>query len=129
MGRLIRYSVWIFLSLLLVCLLRFSFLPGAGAVYRRVFLPHWSEYLHGISMIPIYGLSSFGPGWGLMITLSSFNKFKTDIKKTSWAIGLMQMLIMVAISLLCHLTERYFKGKQISTHLTGINSSQRQVWC
>ena len=61
-------------------------------------------------MIPNYGLSGFGPGWGLIITLSSFNKFKTNIKKSSWLIGLGQMVIMIALSLLIHLTERYFKG-------------------
>ncbi|XP_046810663.1 sodium- and chloride-dependent neutral and basic amino acid transporter B(0+)-like [Lucilia cuprina] len=109
MGQLIRYSVRVFICLLVICLIRFSFLPGAGAVYRKVIIPPWVNYIHGITMIPIYGLSAFGPGWGLFITLSSFNKFKTNIKKTSWIIGLAQMFIIVAISLLTHLTERYFK--------------------
>lgn len=61
-------------------------------------------------MIPIYGLSAFGPGWGLMITLASFNKFKTNIKKSSWIICLIQMFIMLGLNLLINLTERYFKG-------------------
>ncbi|KAI8125154.1 Sodium- and chloride-dependent glycine transporter 2 [Lucilia cuprina] len=105
MGQLIRYSVRILICLLVICLIRFR----AGAVYRKVIIPPWVNYIHGITMIPIYGLSAFGPGWGLFITLSSFNKFKTNIKKTSWIIGLAQMFIIVAISLLTHLTERYFK--------------------
>lgn len=69
-------------------------------------------------MIPIYGLSAFGPGWGLFITLSSFNKFKTNIKKTSWIIGLAQMFVIVALTLLVHLTERYFKGMRVIHKLT-----------
>lgn len=88
----------------------FSFLPGAGTVYRRIFLPSGINCIFGLTMIPNYGPSGFGPGWGLIITLSSFNKFKTNIKKSSWLIGLGQMLIMIALSLLIHLTERFFKG-------------------
>ncbi|TMW40890.1 hypothetical protein DOY81_014030, partial [Sarcophaga bullata] len=83
-GQLIRYSVWTFVSLLAVSIVVFSFLPGAGSVYRKVFLPSWIRCIIGLSMIPNYGLSGFGPGWGLIITLSSFNKFKTNIKKSSW---------------------------------------------
>ncbi|XP_037812916.1 sodium- and chloride-dependent neutral and basic amino acid transporter B(0+)-like [Lucilia sericata] len=109
LGQLIRYSVWIFVGLLIICLIRFSFLPGAGVVYRKVFMPYWREYLYSFNMLPMYGLSAFGPGWGILITLSSFNKFKTNIKKSSWIIALGQMLVIVALSLITQLSERYLK--------------------
>lgn len=110
-GQLIRYTVWTVIGLLVLFVIRFSFLPGAGHAYYNAFIPRWSDILKGLVSIPIYGLSSFGPGWGLFITLSSFNKFKTNIINYSWYIGLGQLLLTLGLNMLVHLTEKYFGGK------------------
>lgn len=122
---MIRYSVWILCGLLLLFLIRFSFLPGAGNVFRHAFIPSWRDVAHSITSIPIFGLSAFGPGWGLLITLSSFNKFKTNIIKYSWYIGFGQLFIMIGLEMLVHLSELYFGGKfgylfELSCGLTNI---------
>ncbi|XP_065357419.1 sodium- and chloride-dependent neutral and basic amino acid transporter B(0+)-like isoform X2 [Calliphora vicina] len=108
LGQIIRYTVWTLVGLLVLFLIRFSFLPGSGRVYRRVIIPTWRDIVNGICSIPIYGLSAFGPGWGLFITLSSFNKFKTNIMKQSWLIGLGQLGIIIGLDLLANFTEQYF---------------------
>ncbi|KAM7353631.1 sodium- and chloride-dependent neutral and basic amino acid transporter B(0+)-like isoform 1-T1 [Cochliomyia hominivorax] len=107
-GQMIRYTVWTLCGLLLLFLLRFSFLPGSGTVYKRVAIPTWRDVVHGLISIPVYGFSAFGPGWGLFITLSSFNKFKTNIMKQSWIIGFGQLGIILGLDLLANLTEKYF---------------------
>lgn len=93
-----------------MCLLRFSFLPGSGTVYRRFVIPTWRDIVHCLASIPIYGLSAFGPGWGLFITLSSFNKFKTNIMKQSWIIGLGQLGVILGLDMVTNLVEQYFNG-------------------
>ncbi|XP_065358428.1 sodium- and chloride-dependent glycine transporter 2-like [Calliphora vicina] len=107
-GKIIRYTVWILLGLLVLLIIRFSFLPGSGGVYGSFFTLTWSDITNGLASIPIYGLTAFGPGWGLFITLSSFNKFTTNIIKQSWFIGLGQMVILIGLDLLANLTEQYF---------------------
>ncbi|XP_023296355.2 sodium- and chloride-dependent neutral and basic amino acid transporter B(0+)-like isoform X2 [Lucilia cuprina] len=107
-GVIVRYTVWTLVGLLTVCLIRFSFLPGSGHVYRRVVIPTWRDIVNGLASIPLYGLSAFGPGWGLFISLSSFNKFKTNIMKNSWLIGLGQLGIIIGLDLLANFTEQYF---------------------
>ncbi|XP_065357644.1 sodium- and chloride-dependent glycine transporter 2-like isoform X2 [Calliphora vicina] len=107
-GQIIRYTVWILLGLLVLLIIRFSFLHNSGAVYARFFTLTWSDITNGFASIPVYGLTAFGPGWGIFITLSSFNKFKTNIMKQSWFIGLGQMLIVIGLDLLSNLTRQHF---------------------
>lgn len=99
------------LGLLVFLLIRFSFLPGAARVYGHLFMPSLRDIIAGIGAIPIYGISTFGPGWGIFITLSSYNKFKTNIIKSSWLIALGQFFLLLILDLLMNLTEVYFRGK------------------
>lgn len=80
-------------------------------MYRHLFIPTWRDIGAGIAAIPIYGISGFGPGWGLFITLSSYNKFKTNIVKYSWIIGLGQFFLILGIDMLQNFTEVYLRGE------------------
>ncbi|XP_037814649.1 sodium- and chloride-dependent glycine transporter 1-like [Lucilia sericata] len=108
-GAIIRYTIWILLALLSVLLIRFSFLPGSGKVYYSVFVPSWVNFTNSLISMPIYSIYSFGPGWGLFITLASFNKFKTNVMQKSWLIGLGQLAIVIGLNLLANLIKQYFK--------------------
>ncbi|KAI8125157.1 Sodium- and chloride-dependent neutral and basic amino acid transporter [Lucilia cuprina] len=81
-GQLIRYSVCIVIVLLILLIVRLSFIPGVGEVFSDIFTPNWPDFIDGIKSIPNYGISAFGPGWGLILTLASFNKFNTNIRYT-----------------------------------------------
>lgn len=89
-------------------LIGFSFLPGAEFVYSQAFRVRWRELVASVLTIPLYGMSAFGPGWGLFITLGSFNKFKTNIIKSSCLIAFGQFFMIVAMEFLTKLTESYF---------------------
>ncbi|XP_061402550.1 sodium- and chloride-dependent neutral and basic amino acid transporter B(0+)-like [Musca vetustissima] len=121
-GVIIRYCVWTLLGLLLFLLIRFSFLPGAEKVYRHLFIPTWRDVEVGIAAIPIYGISAFGPGWGLFITLSSYNKFKTNIVKYSWIIGLGQFFLMLGIDMLQNFTEVYLRVKTDNNYYSEVEN-------
>ncbi|XP_075152759.1 sodium-dependent proline transporter-like [Haematobia irritans] len=110
-GLIIRYSLWIVLGLMSLFIVAFSFLPGAANVYSNMFqLPNH----HVVSMvvaIPILGISALGPGWGMVISLSSFNKFNTNIIKSSCLIVLGQFAITFGLDLLAKLSEAFFYEK------------------
>ncbi|XP_065356100.1 sodium-dependent proline transporter-like [Calliphora vicina] len=108
-GKIIRYTIWTLLGLLVILIIRFSFLPGYGHVFRRFGIPNRVDIIKGILSIPFDGVIALGPGWGLFITLSSFNKFKTNIMKQSCLIGLGQLVIVIGLVLLANFTEKYFK--------------------
>ncbi|XP_073825460.1 sodium- and chloride-dependent neutral and basic amino acid transporter B(0+)-like [Musca autumnalis] len=99
-GQFIRYSVQLVLGLMLLFILRYSFVPGTMAHYRRILLPNWKDFVAELAKLPAYGVSAFGPGWGLFITLSSFNKFRTNITRSSWIIGIGQMFVIFALDML-----------------------------
>lgn len=109
---MVRYGMWILLLLLTLCLIRFSFLEDAGTIYRQAFTTiDWSTLLDGLMMAPIYTITAFGPGWGVLISLASHNTFKTNVFRYSWYIGLGQIFILVALNVVAMLTEHYFHGK------------------
>lgn len=110
-GLIIRYTVWLICGLLVLFLIRFSLLSSAKGAYYRLGQQECAETLKGLYNIPIYSLSAFGPGWGLFITLSSFNKFQTNIIKQSWFIAFGQFAILFGLDLLALLTEQYLDGK------------------
>lgn len=89
----------------------FSCFPAAEYVYQDIASPVWNDILNAFINMPIYSLSAFGPGWGLFITLSSFNKFKNNTLKQSFTIGLGQMIVLIGFDLLANLTEIYIQGK------------------
>ncbi|XP_016998149.2 sodium- and chloride-dependent neutral and basic amino acid transporter B(0+)-like [Drosophila takahashii] len=108
-GKFIRYMVVVTLVLLLVCFVRFLFLPGALSWLGKYIAPkprYWSsdaEIIFGIS------LRVFGAGWGSVIALSSFNGFKTNIMSYSWIICFGQTFIFILFSLISFMLEQYFK--------------------
>lgn len=71
-----------------------------GKVFSDILTPNWLDFIDGIKSIPNYGISAFGPGWGLILTLASFNKFNTNIRYTSWLIGGGHMLMIILYSIL-----------------------------
>ncbi|KAI9585837.1 sodium-dependent proline transporter [Glossina fuscipes] len=107
-GVCLRYAMWIMLSLLVLFLIRFSFLDGAGHVFSKIFAIHPREFVNGILASPMYTLTSFGPGWGLFITLASFNKFNADIVKSTWMISFGQVFIMTGLTALSVFSEAHF---------------------
>ncbi|XP_061402547.1 sodium-dependent proline transporter-like [Musca vetustissima] len=99
-GQFIRYSVQHIICLLMIFIIRYSFEPGTLAHYKRIFQPNWNDFVSEMSKLPAYGISAFGPGWGLFITLSSFNKFRTNITRSSWIIGIGQMFVIFSLDML-----------------------------
>ncbi|XP_023296344.2 sodium-dependent proline transporter-like [Lucilia cuprina] len=129
-GQLIRYSVCIVIVLLILLIVRLSFIPGVGEVFSDIFTPNWPDFIDGIKSIPNYGISAFGPGWGLILTLASFNKFNTNIRYTSWLIGgghmlmiilycIMELLIKGCVSLLTHESFHGGSTPYLALYLTG----------
>lgn len=75
-------------------------MPGVGKVINDIFAPNWRDFVDGMMSIPNFGISAFGPGWGLILTLASFNKFNTNIRYTSWLIGGGHILMIILYSIL-----------------------------
>ncbi|XP_046812704.1 sodium- and chloride-dependent neutral and basic amino acid transporter B(0+)-like [Lucilia cuprina] len=123
-GIIIRYTIWILLALLSVLLIRFSFLPGSGKVFYSIIVPSWVNFTHSLISMPIYSIYAFGPGWGLFITLASFNKFNTNIMQKSWFIGLGQLAIVIGLNLLANLIKQYFKEVTSGKYYTEVE----HVW-
>ncbi|KAH8334119.1 hypothetical protein KR059_006803 [Drosophila kikkawai] len=108
-GKLSRYMVLGTLGLLLVCLVRFLFLPGAINGLLRYVTPHRQD-LGGIGSTFIMVLNAFGAGWGSVMTLSSFNKFQTNIMAYSWIISFGQVFIYILFGMVTFMLEHYFEG-------------------
>nr|NP_001285712.1 uncharacterized protein Dmel_CG13795, isoform C [Drosophila melanogaster]NP_609138.3 uncharacterized protein Dmel_CG13795, isoform B [Drosophila melanogaster]AAF52546.4 uncharacterized protein Dmel_CG13795, isoform B [Drosophila melanogaster]AFH58721.1 FI17140p1 [Drosophila melanogaster]AHN54227.1 uncharacterized protein Dmel_CG13795, isoform C [Drosophila melanogaster] len=107
-GKLIRYMVIVTLVLLLVCFVRFLFLPGALNGLHRYVTPKASDMAMGVVSTFIMVLHAFGAGWGSVITLSSFNGFKTDIMSYSWIISFGQIFIYIMFGMVSFMLEHYF---------------------
>jgi len=80
------------LVLLLICLARFLFLPGALDGLTHFVKPHVDSIAHGSFLMTVVVLQAFGSGWGSVMSLSSFNSFKTNIMSYSWIIAFGQTL-------------------------------------
>ncbi|XP_013104347.2 sodium-dependent neutral amino acid transporter SLC6A17 [Stomoxys calcitrans] len=110
-GLLVRYSLWIILGLMAFFLVVFCFLPGASHVFVHMFWADARDIVPSLFMIPIFGISAFGPGWGMLITLSSFNKFNTHIIKSSCLIAVGQFGLLFGLDLLGKLSEAFIYEK------------------
>uniref|UniRef100_A0A1I8PZ61 Transporter n=1 Tax=Stomoxys calcitrans TaxID=35570 RepID=A0A1I8PZ61_STOCA len=106
-GTLIRYSMCIVIGLMTSFIIAFSFLPGASKVYENIFDTTHHSFMNTVAYIPICGLAAFGPGWGMVITLSSFNKFNTNVVKSSCLIALGQFGVMLGLEFLIRLSEAF----------------------
>ena len=100
LGQLIRYSVQIILFLVIVLIARLMFFLRSSKILADVFVPNLQDFYKGLSFMPNYGLFAFGSGCGLILTLASFNKFNTNIRQTSWWIGLAHVVTIMLFSIL-----------------------------
>ncbi|KAH8258530.1 hypothetical protein KR038_001571 [Drosophila bunnanda] len=108
-GKLNRFMVLGTLGLLIVCLVRFLFLPGAIKGLLRFATPHEQDIM-GMGSTFIMVLYAFGAGWGSVITLSSFNKFHTNIMSYSWIISFGQIFIYILFGMATFMLDHYFEG-------------------
>ncbi|XP_044315822.1 sodium-dependent proline transporter-like [Drosophila rhopaloa] len=122
-GKLIRYMVIGTVALLLVCFVRFLFLPGAIVGLTRFMTPNPSDMEMGISSTFIMVLHAFGAGWGSVIALSSFNGFKTNIMSYSWIISFGQIFIYIMFGMVSFMLEHYYKGFSEDSYKTYVINS------
>ncbi|XP_064539515.1 sodium- and chloride-dependent glycine transporter 1-like isoform X1 [Drosophila montana] len=107
-GKLLRYLILSTLALLLVCLVRFLFLPGALDGISHYVTPRLDTMANGGLSMTIIVLQAFGSGWGSIMALSSFNNFKTNIMAYSWIIAFGQTLVYILFGLVTFMLDHYF---------------------
>ncbi|KAI8042936.1 sodium- and chloride-dependent glycine transporter 1 [Drosophila gunungcola] len=107
-GKLIRYMVIGTLALLLVCFVRFLFLPGAILGLKKFMTPRAEDIAMGVPATFVMVLHAFGAGWGSVIALSSFNGFKTNIMSYSWIISFGQIFIYIMFGMVSFMLDRYY---------------------
>nr|NP_001285711.1 uncharacterized protein Dmel_CG33296, isoform C [Drosophila melanogaster]NP_995644.2 uncharacterized protein Dmel_CG33296, isoform B [Drosophila melanogaster]AAS64652.2 uncharacterized protein Dmel_CG33296, isoform B [Drosophila melanogaster]AHN54226.1 uncharacterized protein Dmel_CG33296, isoform C [Drosophila melanogaster] len=108
-GKCIRYMVITTMVLVVVCFVRFLFLPGSHKLLWMYITPNTKDFSEGIYSTFIMALQAFGAGWGSVIALSSFNGFKTDIMSYSWIISFGQIFIYIMFGLVSFMLEQYYK--------------------
>ncbi|KAH8240848.1 hypothetical protein KR026_006239 [Drosophila bipectinata] len=110
-GRLIRFMVIGTLGLLVICFVRFLFLPGALTGLFTYVTPKdpVEQLIMGLGSTFIMVLQAFGAGWGSVIALSSFNGFKTNIMSYSWITAFGQVLIYILFGMVSFMLEHHFK--------------------
>ncbi|XP_004521783.1 sodium- and chloride-dependent neutral and basic amino acid transporter B(0+) isoform X1 [Ceratitis capitata] len=109
LGTVLRYLIFITLALLLITVIRFSLVPSnlTQAIYD-FFIPNRFTLIQSFSCVSIFVISVFGAGWGTVISLASFNKFKSPITQNSWTICLGQMFVFLSFAFIVFVTDNYF---------------------
>ncbi|XP_017858478.1 PREDICTED: sodium-dependent proline transporter-like [Drosophila arizonae] len=110
-GKLIRYMVIFTLVLLLICMTRFLFLPGALDGIVHYMKPHFEHMFEGGLCMSVVVLQAFGSGWGTIIALSSYNNFKTNIMNYSWIIAFGQTLVYILFGMVTFMLKHYFESE------------------
>ncbi|XP_070133757.1 sodium- and chloride-dependent glycine transporter 1-like isoform X2 [Drosophila bipectinata] len=107
-GRFIRFMVTGTLGLAVVCFVRLIFLPGALTGLLTYVAPKnpVGELFMGFSSTFIMVLQAFGAGWGSVIALSSFNRFKTNIMSYSWIAAFGQVLIYILFGIISRIIKK-----------------------
>ncbi|KAH8352177.1 hypothetical protein KR084_002468 [Drosophila pseudotakahashii] len=119
-GKFIRYMVIGTIFLLLVCFVRFLFLPGAHLGLKKYMTPDAEEMAVGSLSTFIIVLHAFGAGWGSIIALSSFNGFRTNIMSYSWIISFGQVFIYITFGLVSFMLDQYYNEiteESFNTHV------------
>lgn len=111
MSKFLRYTIWASLSLLVISVIRFLLLSLDFKYIFSYFIATPRELAEGIPNTLLFIVSAFGPGWGSIIALASFNRFKTNIMNFSWLICIGQMCIFMAYGILTHIIQGYFQCK------------------
>ncbi|XP_037708838.1 sodium- and chloride-dependent neutral and basic amino acid transporter B(0+)-like isoform X2 [Drosophila subpulchrella] len=108
-GKFLRYMVICTLILLLVCFVRFLFLPGDLSWLGKYIAPKPYDWALGTASTFFIAIQAFGAGWGSVIALSSFNGFKTNIMSYSWIISFGQIFIFITFGLVACMLEQHFR--------------------
>nr|XP_036668609.1 sodium-dependent dopamine transporter-like isoform X6 [Drosophila suzukii] len=108
-GKFLRYMVTCTLILLLVCFVRFLFLPGDLSWLGKYIAPKPNNWALGTASTFFIAIQAFGAGWGSVIALSSFNGFKTNIMSYSWIISIGQIFIFITFGLVSCMLEQHFR--------------------
>ncbi|XP_054744014.1 sodium- and chloride-dependent neutral and basic amino acid transporter B(0+)-like [Anastrepha obliqua] len=110
LGTLLRYSILTTCLLLFIVVVRFSLVPkDPWLCIYNFFVPKVYTFLRGFPTVSLYIVSAFGVGWGTIIALASYNKFKTNIIQNSWTICLGQMFMFFSFAFLIFVTDSYFE--------------------
>ncbi|XP_016944278.3 sodium- and chloride-dependent neutral and basic amino acid transporter B(0+) [Drosophila suzukii] len=127
-GKFIRYMVIGTLILLLVCFVRFLFLPGGLSWMDRYATPKSSDWVNSFYSTFFIAMQAFGAGWGSVIALSSFNGFKTDIMSYSWIISFGQIFIYIMFGLVSFMVEHYFQELSKDSDKTLVINPWVMIW-
>lgn len=109
---MLRYSIFTAFILLIISVIRFALIPQNPLLsIFDFFVPSWEMFMTGFPTAGIFVISAFGAGWGTIITLASFNKFKTKTVQNSWIICVGQMFIFLSFGYIVYVTDRYYNGE------------------
>ncbi|XP_036328156.1 sodium- and chloride-dependent neutral and basic amino acid transporter B(0+)-like isoform X2 [Rhagoletis pomonella] len=120
MSKFLRYTIWTCLTLLLISVIRFMLISMDVKYIFSFFIAKPRDLAEGIPNTILFIVSAFGPGWGSIISLASFNRFKANIMSYSWIICIGQMGIFIAYGILTHIIQGYFKS--ITEHYDDIDN-------
>ncbi|XP_023170470.2 sodium- and chloride-dependent glycine transporter 1 [Drosophila hydei] len=123
-GKLIRYMVVSTLVLLVICIIRFLFLPGALDGLTHYTKPHAQHMFEGGLCMTVIVLQAFGSGWGTIVALSSHNNFKTNIMNYSWIIAFGQTLVYILFGMVNFMLKHYFQ----TLHSDNFNTFVEGKW-
>ncbi|EDW04451.1 GH12939 [Drosophila grimshawi] len=107
-GKLVRYMVVSTLVLLVMCFIRFLFLPGAWDGLTHYVKPRIDAMVYGGFSMTTVVLQAFGSGWGTVMALASFNNFKTNVMKYNWIIAFGQTLVYILFGMVTYMLDRYY---------------------
>ncbi|XP_018798346.1 PREDICTED: sodium-dependent proline transporter-like [Bactrocera latifrons] len=109
LSTVLRYCIFTVFILLFISVLRFALVPQYPLLSLfDFFLPSWDKQLESFPSVGIFVISAFGAGWGTIISLASFNKFKTKITQNSWIICLGQMLVFLSFGYIVYVTDIFY---------------------
>ncbi|XP_060647927.1 sodium- and chloride-dependent glycine transporter 1-like [Drosophila nasuta] len=115
-GKLLRYMILTTLGIMSLCLVRFLFLPGALDGLVHYVKPHRDGMVGGTFTMVIVVLQAFGSGWGSVMSLASFNDFKTNIMGYSWVIAFGQTLAYILFGMVSFILQHYFQSISVRTY-------------
>jgi len=72
---------------------------------------------------------ALGPGWGSIITLSSYNNFRSDAERLSFWVCLTHITIGLMGLLCCNVAHDHFEGGYKPVVGSGLSSEHREVLC
>ncbi|XP_055839365.1 sodium-dependent serotonin transporter-like [Episyrphus balteatus] len=71
-----------------------------------------------ISDLTILVFSTLGPGWGSILTMASFNDFKTNIYRFSWLVCLGQIGVFIGMGFIWRILTQVIRSYGITTYIS-----------